>query len=81
MPLQGTFDVLDFGEVLLLLGSKRLSGRLHARSGGAAANLYFDDGYLTAADASAKLCFRLGWMTFVGGKMAYSSTGPARATR
>lgn len=51
MPLQGTFDVLGFDEVLTLLGAKRSTGRLHVRSSHLGANLYFDDGHLTGAES------------------------------
>jgi Domain of unknown function (DUF4388) len=50
MPLQGTFDVLGFADVLQLLGRRRLTGRLHVRSRAIGANLYLDDGLLIGAD-------------------------------
>jgi len=50
MPLQGTFDVLSFAEVLHLLGRNRMTGRLHLRSRSMGANVYFDDGHLVGAD-------------------------------
>lgn len=54
MSLQGTFDVLDFAELLALLARKRASGRLHLRSGTLSADLYFKDGALmTQAAPSA----------------------------
>lgn len=52
MPLQGTFDVLDFSEVLRLLARQQLTGRLHVRSRSFAANLFFDEGALVGADQS-----------------------------
>ena len=50
MPLQGTFDVLSFPDVLTLLASKSGTGRLHARSRAFTANVFFRDGRLVAAD-------------------------------
>ncbi|HTV12849.1 MAG TPA: DUF4388 domain-containing protein [Acidimicrobiales bacterium] len=52
MPLQGTFDVLDFSAVLELIAARSLSGRLHVRSRSFAANLFFADGYIVGADQS-----------------------------
>jgi hypothetical protein len=52
MPLQGTFDVLDFSQVLDLLASHNMSGRLHVRGRSFAANLFFNDGYIVGADQS-----------------------------
>ena len=50
MPLQGTFDVLDFSEVLRLLARHQLTGRLHVRSRSFAANLFLEEGSLVGAD-------------------------------
>jgi hypothetical protein len=50
MPLQGTFDVLSFPDVLTLLASKTGTGRLHARSRAFTANVFFRDGRMVAAD-------------------------------
>jgi Domain of unknown function (DUF4388) len=50
MPLQGTFDVLGFADVLQLLGRRHLTGRLHVRSRTMGANLYLDEGLLIGAD-------------------------------
>jgi hypothetical protein len=50
MPLQGTFDVLSFGDVLHLIGRNRMTGRLHLRSRSMGANVYIDDGQLVGAD-------------------------------
>ena len=52
MPLQGTFDVLDFTEVLQLLSSQQLTGRLHVRSRAYGAYLFVEDGLLVGADQS-----------------------------
>ncbi len=52
MPLQGTFDVLDFTEVLQLLARQQLTGRLHVRSRSYGANLFLEDGLLVGADQS-----------------------------
>jgi hypothetical protein len=52
MPLQGTFDVLDFSAVLEILATRRLTGRLHVRSRSFAANLFFVDGLIVGADQS-----------------------------
>ena len=52
MPLQGTFDVLDFSAVLELLSARNMTGRLHVRSRSFAANLFFADGQIVGADQS-----------------------------
>lgn len=52
MPLQGTFDVLEFSAVMDLLASREMSGRLHVRGRSFAANLFFADGYIVGADQS-----------------------------
>jgi|GEM_PF-1588436 len=52
MPLQGTFDVLDFSAVLELIGERAMSGRLHVRGRSFAANLFFTDGTIVGADQS-----------------------------
>ena len=52
MPLQGTFDVLDFTEVLQLMSSHQLTGRLHVRSRAYGAYLFVEDGLLVGADQS-----------------------------
>ncbi len=52
MPLQGTFDVLDFTEVLHLLSQQELTGRLHVRSRSFGAHLFLEDGLLVGADQS-----------------------------
>jgi hypothetical protein len=52
MPLQGTFDVLDFSAVLGVLAAHRMTGRLHVRSRSFAANLFFADGLIVGADKS-----------------------------
>ena len=52
MPLQGTFDVLDFPAVLELLADRGMNGRLHVRNRSFAANLFFADGYIVGADQS-----------------------------
>jgi hypothetical protein len=52
MPLQGTFDVLDFSGVLELLSSRSMTGRLHVRSRSFTANLFFVDGQVVGADQS-----------------------------
>jgi hypothetical protein len=52
MPLQGTFDVLDFTDVLRLLARQQLTGRLHVRSRSFGANLFLEDGLLVGADQS-----------------------------
>jgi len=52
MALQGTFDLLDFSEVLRLLARQQLTGRLHVRSRSYGANIFFDQGALTGADQS-----------------------------
>jgi hypothetical protein len=52
MPLQGTFDVLDFSAVLELLAERGMTGRLHVRSRSFAANLFLADGMIVGADQS-----------------------------
>ncbi|MGD0808260.1 MAG: DUF4388 domain-containing protein [Acidimicrobiales bacterium] len=52
MPLQGTFDVLDFSAVLEMLSERAMSGRLHVRGRSFAANLFFADGMIVGADQS-----------------------------
>ena len=52
MPLQGTFDVLDFSEILRLLGRRGVTGRLHLRSRAMTANIFFEEGALVGADQS-----------------------------
>ena len=52
MPLQGTFDVLDFIELLQLLSSQQMTGRLHVRSRAYGAYLFVEDGLLVGADQS-----------------------------
>jgi Domain of unknown function (DUF4388) len=50
MPLQGTFDVLGFADVLRLAARRQLTGRLHVRSRSFSANLFIEDGLLVGAD-------------------------------
>jgi hypothetical protein len=52
MPLQGTFDVLDFPGVLQLIAERAMSGRLHVRGRSFAANLFLADGTIVGADQS-----------------------------
>jgi hypothetical protein len=52
MPLQGSFDVLDFSAVLELIATRNMSGRLHVRGRSFAANLFFSDGMIVGADQS-----------------------------
>ncbi len=52
MPLQGTFDVLDFSAVLELMSERAMTGRLHVRGRSFAANLFFVDGMIVGADQS-----------------------------
>jgi hypothetical protein len=52
MPLQGTFDVLDFSAVLEMLSERAMTGRLHVRGRSFAANLFFVDGMIIGADQS-----------------------------
>lgn len=52
MPLQGTFDVLDFKAVLEMLSERAMTGRLHVRGRSFAANLFFLDGLIVGADQS-----------------------------
>ncbi len=52
MPLQGTFDVLDFSEVLHLLARHQMTGRLFVRHRSFGANIFLESGQLTGADQS-----------------------------
>ena len=52
MSLQGTFEVLDFTELLTLLARKRASGRLHLRSGTLSSDLFFKDGALSVPSSA-----------------------------
>lgn len=52
MPLQGTFDVLDFSAVMEMLAERSMSGRLHVRSRSFAAYLFFSEGLIVGADQS-----------------------------
>jgi hypothetical protein len=52
MPLQGTFDVLDFAAVLDLLATRQMTGRLRVWNRSFAANLFFEQGRLVGADQS-----------------------------
>ncbi|SRR5579875_3774113 len=52
MPLQGTFDVLDFSSLLELMSSRKMTGRLHVRSRSFTANLFLVDGQIVGADQS-----------------------------
>ncbi len=52
MPLQGTFDVLDFSDVLHLIARHELTGRLYVRHRSFGANLFVESGLLTGADQS-----------------------------
>jgi hypothetical protein len=52
MPLQGTFDVLDFSAVMEMVATRAMSGRLHVRGRSFAANLFFVDGRIVGADQS-----------------------------
>src|SRR3954447_26029355 len=50
MSLQGSFDVLGFGDVLNLLAHKRETGRLRVHGPGLATDFFFEGGRLAAAD-------------------------------
>lgn len=50
MPLAGTFDVLDFGEVLELLARREATGRLQVRAASMHGTIWLADGQATAAD-------------------------------
>jgi hypothetical protein len=50
MPLQGTFDVLPFADVLELLAGRTATGRLHVRSRATGANIFLDKGRLVGAE-------------------------------
>jgi hypothetical protein len=53
MPLAGTFDVLDFAEVLNLLARKSTTGRLQVRAGTVHASVLLTEGAATGAEGSA----------------------------
>ena len=50
MPLAGTFDVLDFGEVLSLLSRQSATGRLQVRTASMHAVIWLAEGRATAAE-------------------------------
>lgn len=50
MPLAGTFDVLDFEEVLTLLSKRSATGRLQLRTGSMHGIIWLADGRATAAE-------------------------------
>ena len=50
MPLAGTFDVLDFGEVLSLLARRSATGRLHVRTVSMQGVIWVAEGRATAAE-------------------------------
>jgi hypothetical protein len=50
MPLAGTFDVLDFGEVLSLLARQSAAGRLQVRTASMRGVIWLADGRATAAE-------------------------------
>jgi hypothetical protein len=53
MPLAGTFDVLDFGEVLSLLSRQSATGRLQVRTVSMHGVIWLADGRATAAEVSS----------------------------
>lgn len=50
MPLAGTFDVLDFAEVLGLLARRESTGRLHVRTESIQASIWLADGKSVVAE-------------------------------
>jgi hypothetical protein len=50
MPLAGTFDVLDFDEVMSLLSKRSATGRLQLRTGSMHGVIWLADGKATAAE-------------------------------
>lgn len=52
MPLSGTFDVLDFSDVMHLVADHELTGRLYVRTRHCTANLFWDAGKIIGADQS-----------------------------
>jgi len=52
MPLQGTFDVIDFAETLKLVARQQLTGRLHVRFRAYGAHLFVDEGQLVGVGQS-----------------------------
>jgi hypothetical protein len=52
MPLAGSFDVLDFGEVLSLLARRGATGRLQVRAGSMHGTIWLAEGKATAAEIS-----------------------------
>jgi hypothetical protein len=55
MPLQGTFDVLPFADVLELLASREMTGRLHVRSRSTGANIYMEKGRLVGTEVGEQV--------------------------
>lgn len=54
MPLAGTFDVLDFGEVLDLLSRRNATGRLTSRTMNMHGTIWLTGGQATAADVASQ---------------------------
>jgi hypothetical protein len=52
MPLQGTFDVIDFAETLRLVARQQLTGRLQVRFRAYGANLFLEEGQLVGVGQS-----------------------------
>jgi hypothetical protein len=52
MPLQGTFDVIDFAETLRLSARLQLTGRLHVRFRAYGAHLFLEEGQLVGVGPS-----------------------------
>jgi hypothetical protein len=55
MPLQGTFDVSPFADVLELLASREMTGRLHVRSRSTGANIYMEKGRLVGTEVGEQV--------------------------
>jgi Domain of unknown function (DUF4388) len=52
MPLQGTFDVINFSETLRLAARQQLTGRLHVRFRAYGAHLFLEEGQLVGVGSS-----------------------------
>lgn len=55
MPLAGTFDVLDFGEVLGLLSRRGSTGRLAVRTSSMQGTIWTTEGRATAAEVTSQV--------------------------
>jgi hypothetical protein len=55
MPLAGSFDVLDFAEVLMLLSRRSATGRLQVRASSMHATIWLSEGRASAAEVAGSV--------------------------